>query len=539
MSFTLALAQSNFMVGHIPGNIARMTGLHEIAAVAKADLVVFSEMAITGYPPEDLVLRKGFQKAAQAAVEQLAALTRNGPAILAGGLWCEGDALYNTIFLMEGGKLIHRQYKRHLPNYGVFDEKRVFVPGQMPEPVLWRGVKLGLLVCEDMWSPDIAAHLKHKGAELLISVNASPFEMGKMHTRKQIARERVSETGLPLVYVNQIGGQDELVFDGRSFVLSSQGDIRARMRAFAEDFALVHFSKEANGLEPAKGEIQPSYGEEETIYRTMILGLRDFVEKNGFKGVVLGMSGGIDSALSAAVAVDALGPERVRLIMMPSPYTSRDSFEDADACAKRLGLKIDTVPIEPAMNTFHAMLQDAFSEELKPVTGENIQPRLRGAILMAISNNEGLMLLTTGNKSEMSVGYATLYGDMCGGYSVIKDVYKTTVYKLARWRNTQSDVIPERILTKAPTAELKPGQTDQDTLPPYDLLDAILLRLIEEQLSVAEVVAQGYDRDTVERVARMLYFAEYKRRQSPPGVKITGMSFGRDRRYPITSGWRN
>jgi NAD+ synthase len=538
MSFSIALAQSNFMVGHISGNVARITGLHGIAATAKADLLVVSEMAVTGYPPEDLVLRKGFQEASMRAVEELAALTARGPAMLLGGLWCEGDALHNTAFLLDGGAILHRQHKRHLPNYGVFDEKRVFVKGEMPVPVEWHGVKLGLLICEDMWAPDVAAHLKSHGAELLISINASPFEMGKARVRREVAQARVRETGLPLLYVNQVGGQDELVFDGRGFALSRRGEVRARMRAFEEDFALVCLRAGEQGLEPEAGDIQPVLGEEETIYRAMALGLRDFVDKNGFRGAVLGMSGGIDSALTAAVAADALGPERVRLVLMPSPFTSAESTEDAKECADRLGLRMDTIAITPGMEAFHAMLDGALEGRLKDVTAENIQPRLRGAILMAISNNEGLMLLTTGNKSEMSVGYATLYGDMCGGYSVVKDVYKTTVYRLARWRNGIGDVIPGRILTKAPTAELKHGQTDQDTLPPYDLLDAILLRLVEGQLSTEEVAQEGYDKATVERVARMLYFAEYKRRQSPPGVKLTGMSFGRDRRYPITSGWR-
>lgn len=538
MPITIALAQSNFTVGHLEGNLARIKAFHAIAATAKADLIVFSEMSITGYPPEDLVLRKGFQKAAMDAVEELAAMTQNGPAMVVGGLWVEDGMLYNAVFLLEGGKVVHRQYKHHLPNYGVFDEKRVFAQGPLTGPLEWHGIHLGLLVCEDMWSPNIVAHHQQNGVQLLISINASPYEMGKARVRTAVATERAREAKVPLIYLNQIGGQDELVFDGRSFVISSAGELCMRLNAFAEDFALVTLRENNGQWSVEGGQIQKSYGDEETIYRAMMLGLRDFVIKNGFQGVVLGMSGGIDSAISAAVAADALGRENVRCLMMPSPYTSVDSLEDAAECAALLGVKINTVTIAPAMEAMQTMLGDVVSDDLKDITEQNIQPRLRGAILMGVSNNEGLMVLTTGNKSEMSVGYATLYGDMCGGYSVLKDIYKTTVYKVARWRDAQSHVIPERIFTKAPTAELKFGQTDQDSLPPYVVLDAILLCLIEQQLSVDETAARGYDKATVARVARMVYAAEYKRRQSPPGVKVTGMSFGRDRRYPITSGWR-
>jgi NAD+ synthase len=538
MTLNIALVQSNFTVGHIAGNVARIAALYDIAVTAKADLVVFSEMAITGYPPEDLVLRKGFQKAAKEAVDELARLTVKGAAILVGGLSCEGSVLHNTVYLLEGGRVTHQQHKHHLPNYGVFDEKRVFAKGPIPDPVEWRGVKLGILVCEDMWEADVAKHLKDKGAQMLISVNASPYEMSKAGQRKQMAQARVQETSLPLLYVNQYGGQDELVFDGRSFVLSSEGELCLRLRAFEEDLALSQWEKSGARLSCAQRIIALPQSDEETIYRAMVLGLQDFVRKNGFQGVVLGMSGGIDSALSAAVAVDALGSRQVRTVMLPSPFTSAESSEDATECAKRLGVRLDTISIEPAMRAFDAMLAPMFDGKPLGVTAENIQPRLRAAVLMAISNKEGLMLLTTGNKSEMSVGYTTLYGDMCGGYSVLKDIYKTTIYKVAVWRNKQGEVIPQRIFTKAPSAELKPGQRDQDTLPPYELLDAILLRLVEEQRSVDEVVAQGYEREVVERVASMLYGAEYKRRQAPPGVKITGMSFGRDRRYPIASGWR-
>jgi NAD+ synthase len=538
MPLSIALAQCNFTVGDIPGNIAKVTAAHKKATENKADLVVFSEMAVTGYPPEDLVLRKRFQELAVKALDTLAALTEKGPAILVGGLWREKEAIYNAAFLMDEGRIIHCQPKHHLPNYGVFDEKRVFLNGPVPQPVQWHGLKLGILVCEDMWQPDVAAKLKNKGAEILISINASPYELGKEKQRWMVAEDRIRETGLPILYVNQIGGQDELVFDGRSFIANQKGEIITRLSGFEEDFAVSVWDKKDAGWNAAPGIMQPSLNDEATIYHAMVVGLRDYVEKNRFPGVVLGLSGGIDSAITAAVAVDALGKERVRAVMLPSPYTSNESLEDAAECAARLGIRLDSVSIEPAMAVLQDMLSPLFAGKPEDTTEENIQSRLRGNILMSISNKEGLLVLTTGNKSEMSVGYATLYGDMCGGFSVLKDVYKTTIYKVVSWRNQKNEVIPSRIITKAPSAELKPNQTDQDTLPAYEMLDAILLRLIEQQLSVEEIVTQGYPRETVERVARMLYAAEYKRRQAPPGVKVTGMSFGRDRRYPITSGWR-
>lgn len=534
MPLIFALAQGNFTVGDISGNVQAILRAHKRAVEAKADMLIVSEMAVTGYPPEDLVLRRGFQNNAMQAIDELAAATKNGPAILTGGIWREGESLYNTVFLLEGGAVAHRQYKHNLPNYGVFDEKRVFAKGPMPQPVLWRGMKLGVLLCEDMWEPDVAANMKANGAEILISLNASPYQIGKKRMRLEVARKRTEETGLPLMYVNQAGGQDELVFDGQSFALSAQWEVMCMLPAFTEAFACITW----NGGALSRGEVTPPLSEDATIYGAMVLGLRDYVEKNRFPGVVLGLSGGIDSAITAAVAVDALGKERVRAVMLPSPYTSADSMEDAAECAKLLGIRLDTVPITPAMNALEGTLAPLFAGKDKDTTEENIQSRIRGLLLMAISNKDGQLVLTTGNKSEMSVGYATLYGDMCGGYSVLKDVYKTTVYTLSRWRNGKGRVIPERILTKAPSAELKPNQTDQDSLPPYDVLDAILTALIETQLSVDEIVKQGFDVLIVEKVAKMLYAAEYKRRQSPPGVKITGMSFGRDRRYPITNRWR-
>ncbi len=535
----IAIAQSNFTVGDIAGNMERIAALHRQASKQKADLLICSEMCITGYPPEDLVLRKSFRQAAMQAVSGLASLTKKGAALLCGGLWNEDGALYNAAFLFENGQVVHRQYKHHLPNYGVFDERRVFKEGIFPAPLSWRGMKLGLLICEDMWSDDVARNLSMHGAELLVSINASPFDVKKHDVRIAQAKQRVSETGLPLIYVNQIGGQDELVFDGSSFVMSADGIVQGQLDSFREDFAIVTWDAGGKRLEcGAKGEARgEKRGEDELIYNALTLGLRDYVEKNRFPGVVLGLSGGIDSALTAAVAVDALGRERVHALMMPSPYTSRASLEDAAACARALDIRLDIVPISQAMLVFDELLAPLFAGGKPDVTEENIQSRLRGNILMAVSNKFNKMLLTTGNKSEMSVGYATLYGDMCGGFNVLKDVYKMEVYALARWRNRQREVIPERVLTRAPSAELKPNQTDQDSLPPYDILDAILERLIEEQMPVSEIIAAGYERETVEKVSRMLYRSEYKRRQAPPGVKITTMSFGRDRRYPLTNGW--
>ncbi len=535
MSLTFALAQSNPTVGDIAGNVQIILREHARAKDAGADMLIMPELAITGYPPEDLVLRRGFQQQAMQAIADLAALTLKAPSILTGGIWHDGEKLYNTVFLLEDGKVVHRQYKHQLPNYGVFDEKRVFALGPMPEPVLWKGQKLGLLVCEDMWRPEIAQHLKQQGAEILISVNASPYEIGKKKMRLEAARRRTEETGLPVIYVNQVGGQDELVFDGQSFVLSASWELLGMLPAFEESFATFKWDK----LVVSKGSLALPLSEEATIYEAMKLALRDYVEKNRFPSVVLGLSGGIDSAITAAVAVDALGKDRVRAVMMPSPYTSRDSLDDAAECAKLLGIRLDVIPISDAMSTFESMLSPLFAGKAKDTTEENIQSRIRGLLLMAISNKEGCMVLTTGNKSEMSVGYATLYGDMCGGYSVLKDVYKTTVYSVSRWRNSKGRVIPERIIAKAPSAELKPDQTDQDSLPPYDVLDAILNAFVERQESVDDIVKLGFEKATVERVARMVCAAEYKRRQSPPGVKVTGMSFGRDRRYPITNRYKN
>lgn len=530
----ITLAQLNFTLGDIEGNLAKIETAYKQAASGGSDLILFPEMAITGYPPEDLVLRPSFQQEAMQAVYTLA-LSTGKTAMLAGGLWCESGKLYNALFLLGDGKILHQQYKHALPNYGVFDEKRVFASGALPSVFSWRDHTLGLLICEDMWDAETSDHLVAQAPDLLIVVNASPYEMGKAKRRYDVAQGIARKAKAPVVYVNLIGGQDELVFDGRSFVISHTGDYAARLTPFEEGVATVQLE---NGL-CINGVMNAPQGDEETIYRAMMLGLRDYVDKNRFKGVILGLSGGIDSGITAAVAVDALGADRVHSVLMPSPYTSAESIDDATECASLLGIILHTVSITPAMEIMEETLAPLFKHLPKDTTEENIQARLRATILMAISNKLGLMVLTTGNKSEMSVGYATLYGDMCGGYSVLKDVYKTTVYKLSRWRNQKSPVIPERMITKAPSAELKPDQKDQDSLPPYEILDAILHGLVEERLSVDAVVARGFSRETVVKTLRMLVASEYKRRQAPPGVKLSSMSFGKDWRYPVTNRFRN
>jgi len=547
-SLCIAIAQANFTVGDVGGNTARIIRLARQAAEQHADLVVFPEMAITGYPPEDLVLRRRFQQSAMDAVQAIATATQDLPlALLMGGLYHEGEGLYNAAFLVEEGRLLHIQPKSALPNYGVFDEKRVFTPGPGPREAEWRGIRLGIMICEDMWHEDVTRNRAFRYSDILISINASPYEMGKAARRRVLAKQLAHTLGKPIIYANLVGGQDELVFDGRSFITATDGQTAGRLPAFEEQLALTRWTHSEQGWKCVEAPERPLMSDHETIYRAMMLGLKDYVEKNKFPGVVLGLSGGVDSALTAAVAVDALGPQRVHGVMMPSPYTSQESIEDATALAKKLGIKLDTIPIEPGMTIFEHLLTPLFAGKAKDTTEENIQSRLRGMLLMAISNKFGSMVLTTGNKSEMSVGYATLYGDMCGGYSVLKDVYKTTIFSLSHWRNKTvlkgalgptGEVVPIRTLTRPPSAELKPNQTDQDNLPPYDKLDAILLRLIEEQKSVQEIVNDGFETVMVEKVARMLQVSEYKRRQAAPGVKITGMSFGRDRRYPITNGFK-
>ncbi|HJT15487.1 MAG TPA: NAD+ synthase [Dongiaceae bacterium] len=544
----IALAQLNPTVGDVAGNLALLRQARAAAATKGADLVLTTELVMSGYPPEDLVLKPAFQQACKSALQELAADTGDGgPAMLVGSPWVEGDKLHNGLFLLAEGKIAASRFKYELPNYGVFDEKRVFQPGPLQGPVSFKGVRLGLPICEDIWFDNVTDCLAESGAEILLVPNGSPFEIDKMDVRMNIAVARQTETQLPLVYVNQVGGQDELVFDGGSFVLDRGQQIKAQLPMFREAIELTHWRRTNEGWSCDPGHIAPEFSLLEKTYQAMMLGLKDYVTKNRFPGVILGLSGGIDSALTAAVAVDALGADKVRAVMMPSPYTSRDSFEDAEACAKALGISYEVVSIEPAMKAFAHMLAPAFKGQNADTTEENIQSRARGLTLMALSNKFGHMLVTTGNKSEMSVGYATLYGDMCGGYSVLKDIYKMTVFALSRWRNAHHPldalgpkgmVMPDRVITKPPSAELKPNQTDQDSLPPYHVLDGILECLVEREMTVDEIAAKGYDRATIVRVWRMLDLAEYKRRQAPPGVKISSRAFGRDRRYPITNGFK-
>jgi NAD+ synthase len=545
----IALAQINLHVGQVDANLAKIRAARTEGARLGADLVVTPELCIAGYPTEDLVRKPAFVERCEAALAALAADTADGgPGLIVGGPRWEGEKLYNAAFLLDGGKVVAWRAKHELPNYGVFDDKRVFDMGAAPGPVAFRGFRLGMMICEDWWFPAVSETLAESGAEILLSINGSPYEVGKHPRRVALAVHRVVETGLPFVFCAQVCGQDELVFDGASFVLNADRSLAVQMPHFEEAVVLTEWQREGDALVCVPQDLAPEPEALESIYRCMVLGLADYVNKNRFPGVILGLSGGIDSALSAAVAVDALGADRVRTFMMPSPYTSRDSLEDAAECARLLGIACDTIPIEPAMDAFGAMLAPVFAGRQADITEENIQSRTRGLILMGISNKLGHMLLTTGNKSEMSVGYATLYGDMCGGYSVLKDVYKMTVFALCRWRNThfpacglgpRGAVMPERVITKPPSAELKPNQTDQDSLPPYEELDAILEGLVEGERSVDAMVDAGFDRATVLRVWKMLDRAEYKRRQAPPGVKITPRAFGRDRRYPITNGFTN
>jgi NAD+ synthase len=543
----IALAQLNPTMGDIAGNLRKARAAR--ADAAKADLILFPELFIVGYPPEDLVLKPALQDDAREAIEKFAKDTAaGGPAVLIGAPWVDDGKLYNAVLLLDEGRIVARSYKVDLPNYGVFDEKRVFTPGPMPGPFNIRGVRIGVPICEDIWTPDVVECLAETGGDIILVPNGSPFEVGKEDERLNLVAARVTEAGKPLVYLNQVGGQDELVFDGASLVVNADRSVAVALPAWEEKIAITEWSRKGDQWVCAPGEKAPVETREESVYHAMMLGLRDYVNKNRFPGVVLGLSGGIDSALSAAVAVDALGANRVRCVMMPSRYTSQESLDDAEACAKLLGVKYESVPIEGAVNAFGTALAATFTGKNSDTTEENIQSRTRGVILMAISNKFGPMVLTTGNKSEMSVGYATLYGDMCGGYNVLKDVYKTEVFRLSHWRNAHHPrgslgpngrVIPERIITKPPSAELRENQKDQDSLPPYDILDGILECLVENEMTFEATCAKGYHPATVKRVEQLLYTSEYKRRQAPPGVKITRKNFGRDRRYPITNAFRD
>jgi NAD+ synthase len=547
-SLKVALAQLNPKVGDVDGNLAKVRAARAEAMAQGAELMLTSELVLSGYPPEDLVLKPAFQKRCHEAVEALRADTEGGgPALFVTTPWREGDKLHNAIICLDKGEVIGKRYKVDLPNYGVFDEKRVFAPGPMPGPLVFNGVRIGVPICEDVWTADVVECISETGGEILLVPNGSPYEVGKTDVRVQLGVNRVVESGLPFVYVNQVGGQDELIFDGGSFVLGADRALKAKLASFREQVATVEFRRGARGWECLPAGIAPELSDIESIYQAMMLGLRDYVNKTGFPSVVIGLSGGVDSALTAAVAADALGPGRVHTLMMPSPYTSAHSLEDARACAQAIGIGYDVVGIEPAMAAFREMLLPLFGNRKEDVTEENIQSRARGVTLMAVSNKLGGMVVTTGNKSEMAMGYATLYGDMAGGYNVLKDVYKTTVFELCRWRNAhlpegalgpKGRVIPERIITKPPSAELRADQKDEDSLPPYPVLDAILKGLIERDLGAEELAAEGHDRATVERVWRLLEGAEYKRRQAPPGVKITSRLISKERRYPIVNGFR-
>jgi NAD+ synthase len=545
---TIAIAQLNQRVGDLSGNAQAMLGWR--AKAANADLIVFPEQQLIGYPAEDLVLKPVFARHAEQALAELAKATADGgPAMLVGSIFVDDGALYNGIALLDGGQIADIRYKRELPNYGTFDEKRIFASGPLPEPIVFRGVRLGVPICEDGWLPDVSLHLKERGAELLISTNGSPYEIDKDDRRlEEVFAARVRDTGLPLLFLNRVGGQDELVFDGSSFVLNADGVAAHRLPDWEEHLRITHWKRSEGGWVCADGANALWEDHPADIYSAMVVGLRDYVDTNRFPGVVLGMSGGIDSAICAAIAADALGPDRVWCVMLPSRYTSQESLDDAAACAALIGCKIDTIPISPAVEAFDIMLSGSFADAQVDTTEENVQSRIRGVTLMALSNKFGHMLLTTGNKSEMSVGYATIYGDMAGGYNPLKDAYKMTVFAIAEWRNKHKPriglgrdgpVIPENIIHKPPSAELRPDQKDSDSLPDYPLLDKMLHALVEEDLSVDEVVARGFDRAEVTRIERLLYIAEYKRRQAPPGVKLGPRNFGRDRRYPITNAFRS
>ena len=549
---TIAIAQINQRVGDLPANAVAMLAwrAQAVAADAGTDLIVYPEQQLIGYPAEDLVLKPAFQERAAAELAQLALATADGgPAMLVGSIFVERGALYNGVALLDGGKIAAVRYKRELPNYGTFDEKRIFSAGPLPDPIDFRGVRLGVPICEDGWLPTVCQHLVKQGAEILISINGSPYEIDKDDRRlEEVFGNRVIETGLPIIFLNRVGGQDEIVFDGCSFVLNADRQAMHRFPDWSEHLAISHWTRNPDGWACSFGELYEWEDHPADIYSAMVLALRDYVDTNRFPGVVLGMSGGIDSAICAAIAADALGPERVWCVMLPSRYTGQLSLDLASECAAMIGCKIDTIPISPAVDAFDEMLSGSFADKDVDITEENVQSRIRGVTLMALSNKFGHMLLTTGNKSEMSVGYATIYGDMAGGYNPLKDAYKMTVFAISEWRNKykpriglgrDGPVIPQAIIDRPPSAELRPDQKDSDSLPAYPVLDAILLALVEGEKSVNEVVDMGHDRAVVTRIERLLYIAEYKRRQAPPGVKLGTRNFGRDRRYPITNAFRS
>ena len=534
MSLKIALAQINFQVGNIAANVDNIIKAAIYARdQLKADMIVFPELTLTGYPAEDLLFRTDFITEANNAVYQLADQVAD-IALVVGFPEHDGDKLYNSAVVLHQGVMLACYRKQVLPNYGVFDEQRYFTAGNQPCVFEFNGTFIGLTICEDVWKSGIINATKQAGAEILLTLNASPFNSGKIHQREAIVCQQVKTTQIPLVYVNQVGGQDELIFDGASFVADSQGHIVFRAEEFKEQISVIDF----DGNHPLSSTCAPLYNEISSEYQALVLGIKDYVRKNGFQGALLGLSGGIDSALVLALAVDALGSDKVEAVLMPSRYTQTMSIDDAVLEADALGVKYHTIPIEPAVNAFTDMLSEVFAGTAKDTTEENIQARCRGVILMALSNKQGKLLLTTGNKSEMSVGYATLYGDMAGGFAPIKDVPKLLVYQLSHYRNTLSEVIPERVITRPPSAELAPDQIDADSLPPYDVLDPILERYVELDQSAEDIIAAGFRREDVAQAINLVDRNEYKRRQSPPGIRITARAFGRDRRYPITSGYK-
>ena len=546
--FRLTLAQLNPTVGDIAGNAAMARTTWEIARAAGADFVAFTEMFITGYQVQDLVMKPAFTIDAMAAIEALARDCAEGPAIGIGGPCAEGESLYNAYWILQGGKVVARVLKHHLPNETVFDEVRLYHSGPVSGPYRIGPLRVGTPICEDAWHPDVAETLAESGAEVLLVPNGSPYYRGKFDRRLAHMVARTVETGLPLVYVNMVGAQDDQVFDGASFVLNPHGELAALYPVYDEVVAHVDFERDAEGWRAVPGEKAhvPDFWEQD--YHAMVLSVRDYWRKTGFRKALLGLSGGIDSAIVATIAADALGPENVRCVMLPSEYTSPGSLADAEAVARALGCRLETIPISGPRAAVTDALAPLFAGTEPDITEENIQSRLRGLLLMALSNKFGEMLLTTGNKSEVAVGYATIYGDMAGGYNPIKDLYKTRVFETCRWRNAHhrdwmmgppGEVFPPRVIDKPPSAELRPDQKDEDSLPPYADLDVILEALIDHEASVAEVVALGFDREVVKKVERMIYLSEYKRFQSAPGTRLTPRSFWLDRRYPIVNRWRD
>jgi len=542
----IALAQMNAHLGTVNANVSRLAEARAKSALQGAEIIVTPEMFLSGYPCDDLVLRNDFMADVAAGIDQLTELTSDGgPAIVVGAPAAIDGAIYNSVFVLDGGKQLARFDKVNLPNYGVFDDKRNFTAGQMPGPAMLRGLKIGFPICEDIWEPNVAECLEESGADLIIAINASPFDISKPERRMSTIVARTVETGLPVAYVNMVGGQDELVYDGSSFAINAGGKLACHLPSFSESIVVISAQKTA-GMVALTGQITPPDSDLTALYRGLCLGLRDYVHKNGFPGVLLGLSGGIDSALVAALAVDALGAEAVHAVMMPSAFTSQESLDDAAEMAAALGIRLDTIAITPAVDALGTMLADQFAGTAPNVAEENIQSRLRGLILMGISNKHGAMVLATGNKSEYAAGYSTLYGDMCGGYAPLKDVWKVDVFRLCEWRNRhlprgaagpEGVVIPQAIIDKPPSAELRPDQKDTDSLPPYDQLDAIMAALCEEMADIETIVARGYNRDDVTQASQLLFRAEYKRFQAAPGPKMTPVAFGRDRRLPLTSGF--